>query len=98
MEGTCAAAGAATPTAWRSFRRGLLTNLLNPKIGAFYVAVLPQFLPADSNHLAFGLLLAAIHDLESVVWFAILILGAHAVRRWLARRSTQRAIDATTAQ
>ncbi|MBP1806503.1 LysE family translocator [Rubellimicrobium aerolatum] len=29
----------------RAFRRGLVTNLLNPKAGVFYVAVLPGFLP-----------------------------------------------------
>jgi threonine/homoserine/homoserine lactone efflux protein len=28
-----------------------MTNLLNPKIGAFYVAVLPQFIPAHAPHL-----------------------------------------------
>ena len=27
------------------FRRGFLTNALNPKVGAFYVASLPQFIP-----------------------------------------------------
>ena len=32
----------------RGWRRGALTNLLNPKMGAFYVALLPQFIPAGS--------------------------------------------------
>jgi threonine/homoserine/homoserine lactone efflux protein len=42
---------------WRCWQRGLLTNLLNPKIGAF---------------------------------------GAYSVRRLLSRRSTRRAMDAST--
>lgn len=89
-------AARATSSAWRSWRRGLLTNLLNPKIGAFYVAVLPQFMPAHTSHLAMGLLLAGVHDVEGMVWFTALILGAGSLRGWLARRSAHRAIEATT--
>lgn len=80
----------------RSWARGLLTNLLNPKIGAFYVAVLPQFIPAHDSHLAVGLLLALVHDLEGLVWFTAIILGTHSVRTLLGRRSTRRAIDGAT--
>lgn len=87
----------AAPTLWRSWRRGLLTNLLNPKIGAFYVAVLPQFIPVHAPHLAVGLLLALVHDSESIVWFSGVIFGARSLRHWVDRRSARRLIDGITA-
>ena len=88
---------AAVPaTAWGSWRRGLLTNLLNPKIGAFYVAVLPQFIPAGTSHLAVGLFLALVHDVEGMLWFTAIIFGAQSARRLLARRAAKRAIDGVT--
>jgi threonine/homoserine/homoserine lactone efflux protein len=83
-------------TSWQGFRRGLLTNTLNPKIGAFYIAVLPQFLPADVSAAAMGALLAAAHVVLSLVWFTVLILAANRMRRFLSRRRTQRAIDSGT--
>jgi threonine/homoserine/homoserine lactone efflux protein len=97
--GTGAAAiNAPAPPAggWSCWRRGQLTNLLNPKIGAFYIAVLPQFIPAHASHLAVGLLLACVHDLEGLVWFTAIIVGAGSARRWLARRTAQRVVDGTT--
>jgi threonine/homoserine/homoserine lactone efflux protein len=83
-------------SARRAARQGLATNLLNPKVGVFYVALLPQFVPAGSNPLAVGLLLAAVHAVLTVVWFALLIWLAGALGRWLRRPGTVRAIDGVT--
>ena len=80
----------------RSWSRGLLTNLLNPKIGAFYIAVLPQFIPAHDSHLAVGLLLASIHDAESMIWFSAIIFGVGSARALLHRRGVRRTIDGLT--
>lgn len=79
-----------------SWARGLWTNVLNPKIGAFYVAVLPQFIPAHASHIAVGLLLAAVHDCEGLIWFTAIILGTHMVRAFMRRRTAHRGIDGLT--
>ena len=83
-------------SAWRAARTGLTTNLLNPKVGVFYAALLPQFLPAGSDPLLVGLLLAAVHAVLSVGWFALLIGLAAVLGRWLRRPGTVRVVDAIT--
>jgi threonine/homoserine/homoserine lactone efflux protein len=88
--------GTAGSSPWRAARQGLATNLLNPKVGVFYLALLPQFLPSGSDPLAVGLLLAGVHGLISVVWFAMLITLASALSARLRRPGTVRAIDGVT--
>ncbi|WP_433828310.1 LysE family translocator [Actinoplanes sp. CA-015351] len=87
---------AAAPTLWSTFGRGLMTNLLNPKVGAFYIAVIPQFIPEGASPLGMGLLLALVHDLEGLLWFTLIIMGAQAARGFLSRRRVQRSVDAGT--
>jgi threonine/homoserine/homoserine lactone efflux protein len=78
------------------FRRGLLTNLLNPKVGAFYVSFLPQFVPAGANVPATTLLLAAIHAGLGLIWFLLLIGATRPLTRLLRRPATVRALDRLT--
>jgi threonine/homoserine/homoserine lactone efflux protein len=67
----------------RSWWRGLASNLLNPKVGTFYIAILPQFIPAHSPHLLLGLTLTGVNAAEDVIWFTLLIIAAHLARRFL---------------
>ncbi|MFJ9695198.1 LysE family translocator [Kitasatospora sp. NPDC101183] len=78
------------------WRRGTLTNLLNPKVGVFYVAVLPQFIPAGAPHFAAGVALTCVHVVEGVLWSAVLVGFAKAVRGWLQRPSARRLMDRVT--
>ncbi|GAO07586.1 putative LysE family transporter [Streptomyces lydicamycinicus] len=78
------------------WRQGLTTNLLNPKMGAFYVAMLPQFLPADTSHLAAGVLLTGIHILLAVLWAGVLITLGHVLRDRLQQPTARRWLDRVT--
>src|SRR5215218_4066398 len=88
--------GTTPASAWRAARVGLVTNLLNPKVGVFYLALLPQFVPPGADPLAVGLLLAAIHAVLSLVWFGVLIALADVVGRRLRSPRTARGIDGVT--
>ncbi|MFF2011725.1 LysE family translocator [Streptomyces sp. NPDC058195] len=78
------------------WRQGTLTNLLNPKMGAFYVAVLPQFIPAGASHFTMGLLLTTVHILLGLVWSAVLIGFARVLRGWLREPRARRLLDRIT--
>jgi threonine/homoserine/homoserine lactone efflux protein len=77
----------------QSLRQGLLTNLLNPKIGVFYISFLPQFVPPSVNVAGFSFMLAAIHTLLGLVWFAVLIAATLPLGRLLRRSRVVTTMD-----
>jgi threonine/homoserine/homoserine lactone efflux protein len=62
----------------------------------FYVSLLPQFVPADVPVIGFSVLLACIHAVMGLIWFAALVLATRPLARWLRQPAVTRALDAMT--
>lgn len=77
-----------------ALRQGFVTNLLNPKIAAFYVGVLPALVPVGAPPALTMALLVLCHQVLGIVWLSLVsllvsrgrgVLARPAVRRWLDR-------------
>ena len=80
------------------FRQGVLTNVLNPKIALFFLALLPQFIDADAPHktLAF-LFLGAWFVVQGGVFLFAFVLLVAPLRRWQAGGGWKRGLNAAGA-
>jgi threonine/homoserine/homoserine lactone efflux protein len=90
-----AAAGREPGQQLRGWRQGFLSNITNPKVLVFYLAVLPQFLGRHAPISAL-LLFALSHAVLSLLYLSCLVTGLDRARRVLARRRVRRALDIAT--
>ena len=91
-----AAVDAAPRSRWVEFRTGLLTNVLNPKVAFFFLAFIPQFVPAGSPAptLSF-LLLGAWFVVQGLLFLLFLVAVAARLKRLNASPAARRVLNAT---
>ncbi len=80
-------------TAWR---QGFLSNMTNPKVLAFYLSVLPQFLGHAGTPTIDALALAYTHAVLGILWLSALVTFLHRMRPWIERPRVRRSLDAVT--
>lgn len=76
-----------------AYLRGIITNASNPKVGIFYLALIPQFIPPGADVLRWSILLASIHAAEGLAWLTIVAALAGRLGRALRLRRTRRWSD-----
>ncbi len=77
------------------FRVGLLTNVLNPKVALFFLAFLPQFVPAGAwSATASFLLLGAWFVVQGLLFLLVLVAVSARLRRLQARPAMARGLQA----
>lgn len=81
-------------SAWNVFRRGLITNILNPKVVVFYLALLPQFISVELGNVGLQIfLLGCIHNIIGITFLICIGLAAGKASGWLARTSFGKWMD-----
>src|SRR2546422_4627776 len=72
---------------WTAFRQGMLTNVLNPKVALFFLALMPQFIDPDSPTKVQAFLLLGLTFLTTgTIWCLVLAIGAAGIRNLLIDR------------
>jgi len=74
--------GTAPPAPWSLWRQGFLTNVLNPKVALFSLALLPQFIDADAPDKTLAFLFLGLWSvLQGLLFLAVFVLLVAPLRR-----------------
>jgi threonine/homoserine/homoserine lactone efflux protein len=85
-----------SPLGGTGYWAGLLTNILNPKVGVFFVTFLPAFVPRGAALVPTLLLFGAVFIALNLAYQFPLVLLADRVSRLVSRPRVRRAMDTIT--
>ena len=75
------------------FRAGLLSNLLNPKVGLFFLTVMPQLIPGHTHIAAYALAFAVTDALIAGTWLVTVARISDKACMLLRRPRTRAVLD-----
>jgi len=78
------------------FAAGLLTDLLNPKVGVFFVTFLPGFVPHGYAVGPTSLIFGAMFIVETAIYCVVLLVIAGRVSGWMSAPRMRRRLDLVT--
>jgi threonine/homoserine/homoserine lactone efflux protein len=79
-----------------AFRQGLISDLANPKLGAFMTSLLPQFVSGDGSPALQLATLCLVFEAMAVAWFLVYVLAVSKAAHVFARSQIRRGLDAIT--
>ncbi|MCW2784805.1 MAG: rhtB [Marmoricola sp.] len=79
------------------YRAGVLTNLLNPKVGVFFVTFLPGFIPHGTSVGLMTAVFGAIFVVLTALYWVLLLAVAGTVTSWMNEPRIRRRLDIATA-
>ena len=77
------------------FAAGLLSDLLNPKVGLFFLAVLPQFIPRHALVTWYALAYASVDAVIALGWLTAVVWLASRANHWIRRPRVRRVLGRT---
>lgn len=80
----------------RGFRAGVMTDLLNPKVGVFFITFFPAFIPRNAPVATMTVALGLIFVIETAVYFALMLLFVERLTRWLSTERFRRRLNRAT--
>jgi len=72
---------------------GALSTLLNPKVGLFYLAVVPQFIPQGGDTMGTAMILGAVEAVIGFAYLAVVALVAYKAMGWLRRPKVSTGVE-----